>query len=419
MSSNKKPSGITHKGAKRERELIASIVVWGTSGFNRQQARSFAMIFNETLNSPPLVEDNFAQAFNKAWSSVKEQRLLVTTGDIEDLQLEHELFGSLADVVETKPKWLWYPWLVKGAVNFIEGMPEKGKSFLTMKIAAELSRGGELPGERSLTPGNILVIDPEDDPSYTLRPRMRSMGADVDRIRYGKRDFALTVDENLAALKSQIKRYEIDLVIFDPLNSFLPGVDIHRDNQVRGVLGRLNEICQSTGCTMITVRHHTKAKTGDPMTRGLGSIGFTAYARSVVLVGEDPSDPNLSAIAHVKMNLAKKGRTLTFALSGGNGREGIMPEFVWCGESDATAFDIADGPKRDVGRPAEQSKGAEEFLLKELAGGPRIIKQLNSLAERRGIASDRTLRRVASEMGVKHTKLDGEKAWRLPKSKAA
>lgn len=330
-----------------------------------------------------------------------------------------ELFGSLEDVIETKPEFLWYPWIVKGAVNFVEGMPEKGKSFLTMKIAAELSKGGSLPGEREIRPCNVLVLDPEDDASYTVRPRLRSMGADLANVRYARKDFRLD-DATLAALQREIEEHEIKFVTLDPLNNFLGGgVDIYRDNEVRDILGKLGEICKTTGCSMLAVRHLTKSKANDPIARGLGSIGFSAYARSIILVGEDPDDPNLMAVAHVKMNLAKKAKTQTFALTGGNARIGEMPKFMWCGESDATAYDVAAGPKRDVGRPADASKESIEFLEQQLAHGPKTIKELNSLAERRSIASARTLRRVSGEMGLQKVKIDGEAAWQLPDKKAA
>lgn len=412
MSRPKKKSGLVFKGSKREHELEAAIIDWAAAGLSRAQTRSIAESFNQAINLPPLSDKQVAAAFKAAWKQIRKNRK--SGADSDPLELEDELFGALIDVITTKPKFLWYPWIVSGAINFVEGMPEKGKSFLTMKIATEISRGGELPSEPELKPCNILVLDPEDDPSYTVKPRMESMGANISRIRYGKRDFDLTKKENLAALKAQVERHKIGLIIIDPLNNFMPGVDIHRDNQVRGVLGTLNDMCQTTGCTVIAVRHHTKAKTGEPLTRGLGSIGFSAFARSVVMVGRDPSDPDLGAVAHVKMNLAKKAKTLTFALSGGDGREGTMPKFVWCGETDATALEVAEGPTREVGRPAEQSQNAEEFLRQQLEAGPKSIKALNSLAERRSIASSRTLRRVASDIGLISVRVDGENGWKLP-----
>src|SRR5690606_28597242 len=118
-------------------------------------------------------------------------------------------------------------------------------------------------------------------------------------------------------------------------------------------------------------RHLTKASTADPMNRGSGSIGITASARSVILVGNDPDDEDIRAMAHIKMNIAKKGKPLTFALPGGDARVGEMPEFIWCGEVDYDAFAILAGPKREAGRPAEASADARQFLINELSNGPK------------------------------------------------
>jgi hypothetical protein len=157
MSNERKKSGLHHKGVKRRRELIASVIDWGSGGLNKAQAQAIARAFNEEINHPPMSQDRFDEAFLEAWAKVKESRLS-RSSDTQSSELEYELFGSLEDVIATKPKFLWYPWIVKGAINFVEGMPEKGKSFLTMKIAAELSKGGKLPGEPDLEPGRVRSV---------------------------------------------------------------------------------------------------------------------------------------------------------------------------------------------------------------------------------------------------------------------
>tara|TARA_R110000772_G_scaffold27017_1_gene69112 strand:+ start:1893 stop:3674 length:1782 start_codon:yes stop_codon:yes gene_type:complete len=324
-----------------------------------------------------------------------------------------DLFGAIDDVEEKIPEFIWYPWVLKGGVTILEGMPAQGKSFLTMKIAAEVSRGGSLPGAPNVEKGRVLVLNPEDDAGYTIKPRLRSMGANLKNVRYGKRLFNFS-EANLAKLQSEIIAHKIKLVTVDPFTAFLGGeVDLYRDNEVRQYMAKLAEIASVSGCTFIVVRHLTKAATNDPMNRGSGSIGISASARSVVLVGTDPEDPDIRAMVHIKMNIAEKGKTLTFALQGGDARIGEMPEFVWCGETDHDAWSVLAGPKREAGRPADASTDARQFLTRELSKEPRIIADLNKLAERRAI-SIRTLRRVASEMRVEHVKIGKSKAWRLP-----
>jgi len=47
--------------------------------------------------------------------------------------------------------------------------------------------------------------------------------------------------------------------------------------------------------------------------------GITAFARSVVLVGKDPSDEAMRVMAHVKMNIAASGPSFGFSLAGAFG----------------------------------------------------------------------------------------------------
>jgi RecA-family ATPase len=326
---------------------------------------------------------------------------------------EAELFAAIDDVEEKIPEFVWYPWILKGGVTVFEGMPAQGKSFLTMKIATEVSRGGSLPGQGRVEAGKVLVLNPEDDAGYTIKPRLHSMGANLKNVRYGKRLFNFT-DVNLASLQAEIEAYKIKLVTVDPLTAFLGGeVDLYRDNEVRQYMAKLAEIASASNCSFVVVRHLTKATTNDPMSRGSGSIGITASARSVVLVGKDPDDPEVRAMAHIKMNIAKAGRTLTFALQGGDARLGQMPKFIWCGESDHDAAAILSGPKKEPGRPADVSSEARHFLQSQLSKGPKTIAQLTSLAESRSISS-RTLRRVAKEMALGKCKVGKVKAWMLP-----
>ena len=324
-----------------------------------------------------------------------------------------ELFGLLAEVQEKVPEFLWYPYIVKGAVTIFEGMPNQGKSFLTMKIAAEVSRGGELPGQGKVEQGRVLVLNPEDHAGYTIRPRLQSMGADLDKVRYGRKLFNFTED-NLSHLQAYIEEHQIKLVTIDPFTAFLGGeVDLYRDNEVRQYMAKLAEIASGSGCSIVVVRHLTKGATNDPINRGSGSIGISASARSVVLIGKDPEDAAMRVMAHVKMNIAASGPSIGFSLAGGDARKGEMPEFIWCGEVDLDAAAVLAGPKREPGRPSDVSDEAKALLTLHLDKGPLVIATANRMAEAKSISA-RSLRRVAREMGVEQIKLGKENAWRWP-----
>src|SRR5436309_8572161 len=80
-------------------------------------------------------------------------------------------------------RWLWEPYLPRGKLAVLDGDPGVGKSLLTIDLAARLSRGGPLPGGRSAgRPHVTLVLNAEDDPADTTRPRAEAAGADLDRV---------------------------------------------------------------------------------------------------------------------------------------------------------------------------------------------------------------------------------------------
>ena len=86
--------------------------------------------------------------------------------------------------IEPRPgKWLWRDRIPMGGLTGIAGEPKVGKGFLTLSIAAAVTRGTALPGgDVPDGPGSVLLMSGEDDPSTMICPRLRSMGADLSRI---------------------------------------------------------------------------------------------------------------------------------------------------------------------------------------------------------------------------------------------
>jgi RecA-family ATPase len=89
------------------------------------------------------------------------------------------------------------------------------------------------------------------------------------------------------------------LVIIDPLVAYLSiNVDIHRANQVRHATAKLAQLAEFYNCAILAIRHLAKGSIMKPIYRGLGSIDFTASARSVLLAGCDPDNPQSRGILY-------------------------------------------------------------------------------------------------------------------------
>jgi len=180
-------------------------------------------------------------------------------------------------------------------------------------------------------------------------------------------------------------------------------------NTVRVALHPLVELAARHGTTILVVRHLAKGGSGRAIHRGLGSVDFSAVARSALRIGEDPERPGARVLVHVKSSLGPPGPSLEFE---------IAERLVWLGRSELTAEDLDRRAKRPRGRSAVEV--AEGFVLEQLCRGPKPAKEVRALARRAGIM-DRTLERAAKNLRVLHERLgktgsrgSGQWVWLLP-----
>ena len=81
---------------------------------------------------------------------------------------------SVAQLTLSPVRWLWEPYLARGALALLDGDPEIGKSLITIDLAARLSRGGELPnGVASGRPHTTILLGTEDNSAETIGPARR------------------------------------------------------------------------------------------------------------------------------------------------------------------------------------------------------------------------------------------------------
>ena len=323
----------------------------------------------------------------------------------------------LSDVPYEEVTWRWRGRLPAGKLVILEGDPGTGKSWLSLAIATAVTRGQPLPGDDGeFEPQNVLLLTAEDGLADTVRPRIEDMGGDLRRVFV-----AALVDEadgserfpklpvDLPALTAALDEAELGeggygLVIIDPLNAYLGGVDGNRDIDVRSVLGPLASLAEVYGVPIVGIRHLTKGGRDRTIYRGAGSIAYTAAARVVLLVGINPDDETERVVVPVKNNLAALTPGVAFDLEG---------RFTWRGISNVTADQLLapDAQPEERGTRAE----AIEFLKDALANGPRPAAELQAQAQGLGIAP-RTLKRAKADLNVISTSIyeagvRGATAW--------
>lgn len=320
--------------------------------------------------------------------------------------------------------WLWLGYIALRKLCLIEGDPSHGKTWLTLAIAAAVSRGWPLPDPitgrcvqiTENEPQNVIYLTAEDGTGDTIKPRLINLGADCSRIfvvegqrREGEEMEPVTM-QDLDILRQAMEEIKPALLIVDPLQGFLgPGVDMHRANETRPVMAGMMRLAEEFDCAVVIIRHLNKSSGGKASYRGMGSIDFTAAARTVLLVGKDPEDQHRRIVIPTKCNVGAEGVPIAFMLTPDAG-------FQWAGKVDLSAEDILyPEPKDERDQDKNRLDEAVDFLLEILANEPRLIKDAKREAKAADI-SEATLRRARERLNVKAYKEGDEWFWYMPMS---
>lgn len=333
----------------------------------------------------------------------------------------------LSEVRPEPVSWLWPGRIALGKLTLIAGDPGLGKSFLTLDMAARVSRGRAWPDDPGveILPGGVVLLSAEDGVADTIRPRLDSAGADISRIvaleaiqsvggngLESARMFDLSRD--LPALELAIRSVGgCRLVVIDPVTAYLGGVDSHKNADIRGLLAPLSAIAERHRVAIVAVTHLNKSGGGPAIYRTMGSLAFAAAARAAWAVTKDKDDPRRRLLLPIKNNLAPDTGGLAYRIEarGING----CPVVVW--EPDAVQLSADDAlavHHEDAGERTERDDAAE-WLAAQLAHGSRPARDMERDAKDAGY-SLATIRRAKAAIGVKSIKsaFGGHWEWGLP-----
>jgi hypothetical protein len=308
------------------------------------------------------------------------------------------LFAERLSAIEPSTvSWLWEPYLPRGKLTLLDGDPGVGKSMMAVDLAARLSRGAALPdGSPGTGPHVVLLLNAEDDPADMTHPRAAGAGADLDRLVHvaGRGGVPLRFPADVPALEAEVRRYHADLVVIDPMMAFFPPeVAANTDQCIRQGLAPLATLAEGTGAAVLLVRHLTKRGGAKAIYRGSGSIGILGSARTGLLIGPDPADPNTRVLAVTKSNLAAPASALGFRVNANAaGRSAVE----WLGRYDRTADQLLARPDG----PLKPRDYASDWLKKELAAGPRKAADVLAAAADDGIP-EATLRRAKRDVDIR------------------
>jgi len=143
--------------------------------------------------------------------------------------LTPSLVQSFGVQLDHSVEWLWPGRLPLGKLAILDGDPGLGKSLVTLDIAARITTGRPFPdGAAAFGPASVLLLNGEDDLSDTIQPRLRDLGADLNRV------FALspawlkdlnvnsvTLPTHLPLINEALTMTSARLLVIDPIMAFL------------------------------------------------------------------------------------------------------------------------------------------------------------------------------------------------------
>lgn len=312
------------------------------------------------------------------------------------------------NTVTTKPiKWLYPGKIPLSKLTILAGDPDVGKTFLTLDIASRVSTGTNWPDGAENVAGNVLILSAEDDLSDTIVPRLKSANANLDRIhslqtltKYDSKaqksfETIPTLTNDFEALEKEISLIQPKLLIIDPINAYLPGIDTHRDAELRAkVFAPLKNLAEKYETAILCVMHLNKGSSQNAKHRISGSIAYVAASRGTWLIVADKDDSTRKVMIPVKFNIGPKPDGMAYKIIQND--EG-QPVIAW--EKDPVDLD-ADEALQIESTHSSEREAAKDFLLEILSNGPVAAKEIMQEAQDFEI-SKRTLYRAKDRLNIK------------------
>lgn len=121
----------------------------------------------------------------------------------------------MSEVQQTEVDWLWYPYIPFGKLTIIQGNPGEGKTFFAMQLAAACTNRKFLPQMEPFEPFNMIFQTAEDGLGDTVKPRLVSAEADLERVLViDDANNPLTLADE--RIENAIRENNARLVIIDP-----------------------------------------------------------------------------------------------------------------------------------------------------------------------------------------------------------
>lgn len=179
---------------------------------------------------------------------------------------EDEEVMSVNDIMKyvPEPEWILDKYIPKAGLVLLCGEAEKGKTWLALDLAIELTRGGKWLGQFPVKKSKVLYID-EEKPKEFFKKRLKLLGTEKNYSPSSKelkfsfqKGMKLDRERGVKLFHKLIEKHHPDVVVLDAFADFLTG----KENDVTDILkiyDVLKAVRAKYNTTFIIIDHEKQA----------------------------------------------------------------------------------------------------------------------------------------------------------------
>lgn len=283
-----------------------------------------------------------------------------------------------SDLRERGVDFLLRPFIPRGMLSMVVGLPAVGKSTFIAWLVAQAGCAAIMPGF-------------EEEVEVTTLPRLQANGANLRLIRFlDDRDYRLPRDKQRIA--SILKHWEAEILVMDPIDSYMEeDLNENAGRDVRLMLEAAAWVAKESGAAVVGVRHPGK----DRLNVMPGSRQWRAVPRSIVELCSDGNSPPRLLIRHYKDSLGQDARPRQYRLEGERGKP---RRFVMSDEVDTSMGGLAQAAADPTERLDIQTAGRHIRHLFETTTEASVTDLVN-LCRSNGIG-DKARREAVRLLGI-------------------
>lgn len=230
---------------------------------------------------------------------------------------------TMNEVQEEEVDWLIPGYIPGGQITLLVADGGQGKTSIWCNLVAGITSGKQTILEERIPfrtePKTCMFFSSEDSVPKVLKKRLRKAGADESRILF----VDLTdpgfdrIKFDSQELEELVAEYKPALVVFDPLQGFLPAsVQMGSRNAMRQCMAHLVSLGERFGTAFLVIMHTNKKIGVSGRTRVADSADIWDISRSVMIAGQTGED-GLHYLSHEKSNYGALSETVLYTIEEG------------------------------------------------------------------------------------------------------